>query len=121
MGDEGILAIDDIDVGPYSDKCGVQPSAAVAWGCNFETGTCKWGQSKDDDYDWMWANKGKGANPQYTPYMDHTTGSRKLIKHLTVKIFRTVPFHTNWFRFPINSCSNRSNPSSLAKYFSTAE
>lgn len=44
------------------------------WDCNFETGYCKWNNSKEDDFDWT-RTRGGTSSTNTGPSYDHTTGS----------------------------------------------
>ena len=57
-------------------------AAPSQYDCNFEKDLCLWGQSPDDDFDWIRA-QGPTGTTMTGPTIDHTTGSGKHKLELT--------------------------------------
>nr|XP_054757008.1 MAM and LDL-receptor class A domain-containing protein 2-like [Lytechinus pictus] len=71
---KGDIAIDDVDVDPYS--CGTSPSSipVISMDCTFELDTCSYSQLSGDDFDWT-RNQQATPSIETGPAYDHTTGS----------------------------------------------
>ncbi|XP_057298293.1 MAM and LDL-receptor class A domain-containing protein 2-like isoform X2 [Hydractinia symbiolongicarpus] len=87
---KGDIAIDDINFNNNFYPCSYIPSGAAPptvppttitpadSNCTFDSGICRWKQSKKDDFDWT-LKKGKTGSTGTGPLGDHTSGNGQYI------------------------------------------
>lgn len=87
---KGDIAIDDINFNNNFYPCSYIPAGAAPptvppttitpadSNCTFDSGLCRWKQSKKDDFDWT-LKKGKTGSTGTGPLGDHTSGNGEII------------------------------------------
>lgn len=71
---QGDIAIDDVSFTATVSRCNLSPSGAAPFDCNFETGFCRWIQSRRDRFDWT-RHRGSTGSFLTGPSIDHTAGT----------------------------------------------
>ncbi|XP_022800385.1 MAM and LDL-receptor class A domain-containing protein 1-like isoform X4 [Stylophora pistillata] len=87
----GDISLDEVSVGEL-EECHVEISSALKDGganpkegnCDFEDGSCKWINMKDDKFDWT-SHSGRTPSSQTGPSRDHTPGKKGDGKYMYIE------------------------------------